>query len=332
MTLRAGKLTLTGLLLLASACATEAPTPLPPPPPPPPAPVMILPPPPPVYPSILPSGPVAGSAENAQLERLAEHYLTFAQTAVRASESSSLASEATIANSVDRLAALVNSDLIDGARAYAVLQAARSPEFIAGVDAWGKSRGRDGFIAAITANPTWVRDIPGYDAGVRRASASLAASSRQVDAAAEVVRQASYTLQRERWTQRPANKQARLAAVRANWQQAYVATGLVLPNADPSQADRQVRDELMAAAALYIVRADAETLRMSGQGSGQFCTRSAYLNTQQCLAASRFPYELTFCIAAHQVRETMRCVSDATVLQQSVAPVSTAANPVPGTP
>jgi hypothetical protein len=256
------------------------------------------------------------------LETLAEHYVAFSQAAIGAAAPAAMTSEATIANSVDRLAALVNPDLVDGARAFTVLQAARSPEFIAGVDAWGKSRGRAGFIEAITTNPTWVRDIPGYDAAVRRASGSLAASGRQIDTAAEVVRQASYTLQRQSWTQRPANKQARMAAVQASWLRAYMPTGLILPDANPAEADKMIRDELMAAAALYVVHADASALAMSGRGSGQFCVRSAYLNTQQCLAASRFPYELTFCIAAHQIRETMRCVTDATVLPQ----------PVPATP
>jgi hypothetical protein len=252
------------------------------------------------------------------MERLAEQFLSYEQVALRAAETSAMTSEATIAASVDRLAALVNPDLIDGARAFAVLQAARSAEFSAGVDAYGRGLGREGFIAAVTANPGIVRQIPGYDAAVRRASAGIASTSGRIDTAAEVIRQASYTLQRQSWTRRPINKNARLTAVMANWQQVYVPTGMSIPDTDPSKAERIVRDELMAAAALYVVRADAAAVSLAGRGSGQFCARSAYLNTQQCLAAARFPYELTFCIAAHQLRETTRCVSAATVNAQLI--------------
>jgi hypothetical protein len=329
MTQAKSRLPLFGMLAVISACApTPAPMPDPGPPvaPPPvvvPVPPPAPPPPPPPPPSILPDGPVAATPESVTLERLAEQFLSYEMVAVRAAQTANMTSEATIAASVDGLAALVNPDLIDGARAFAVLQAARSPEFTAGVDAYGRYYGRDGFIAAVTANPAIVHQIPGYEAALRRASAGLASTSRRIDAAAEVIRQASYTLQRQSWSQRPINKNARLTAVTANWQRVYVPTGMSIPDTDPAQADKIVRDELIAAAALFVVRADTAALSLSGRGSGQFCARSAYLNTQQCLAASRFPYELTFCIAAHQLREATRCVTAATVdAQRTLPPVT----------
>lgn len=209
-----------------AACATPAPPPppLPPPPlPPPPPPVVVLP---PVIPQGLPPGP-----EQARLEGLADRFLSFAAETVRAALPSSLTNAGQVIDSVDRSVTYLGPELAEGARATAVLAASVSPEFRAGIDRIGTPMGRDAFIARLKADPSFAATIPGADSARRQADGVLTAAFRQIEMSASTLHRQSYDLQRQRWTQVPVDKQARLAAVAARWGQPWTAEGRSVPAA-----------------------------------------------------------------------------------------------------
>jgi hypothetical protein len=43
---------------------------------------------------------------------------------------------------------------------------------------------------------------------------------------------------------------------------------------------------------------------------GRMCMNRVQLNVRQCLAASRHPFEHSFCLSQHSFGETHKCVSE----------------------
>jgi hypothetical protein len=264
-----------------------------------------------ILPPVIPAD-VPPSADTQLLEGLADRFLSFAIETERAATPAAYASAPLIVDSVDRSATLIGPDLIDGARAAAIIAAAASPEFQAGIDTIGRPMGRDAFIARIKAEPGFVLTIPGVDAARARAGGVTGSAFGRIEASAAVLHQASYDIQRQRWTQTPVDKQARLSAIAARWQQPWPLQGLKVAEAPAAATPASVGDGLLSAAALLAVRDDAGAVATLNRGSGRSCAVRAYLNLRQCIAAGRFPYEQTFCLAVHSYREQNGCLKDAT--------------------
>lgn len=314
------------------SCATPPappppPVPVPEPVPPPPLPPPPPPPPPPVIPTGIPPGP-----EQARLDSLADRFLSFAAETTRGALPASIANAPSIINSVDRSVTYLGPDLVDGARAAAIVAAASTPEFIAGIDQIGTPMGRDAFIARLVAEPAFAATIPGALEAATRAGGVLAGAFTQIETAAAYLHRQSYDMQRQRWTQTPVDKQARLTAVAARWLQPWSAEGRLVADATIATPPVPVDTQLLAAAALLVVRDDAGAITQMAPGSGSTCARRTYLNLRQCLAAGRFPYEQTFCLSVHAYKETLTCLQEATNKTPFPVPGAVAVSPPPPPP
>lgn len=286
--------------IVLGSCATDSA-------PPPPAP---LPPPPPVAPpSFIPTNaPMSEYVRS--LYNSAGLLPQFAEEAKRAAEPISYASAAAIAASVDKSPLLARTETIDGAKAYAIIAAAQSQEFRDGIKQIGEPMTKAGFINALISNPAFVRTIPGYENAKSLASSAITNNTSMISRAAATLHQAAYDLQRQNWAKTIVPKEPRLAAMATSWE-----TPIAITNFDPSNvstngaATQEINDRIMAAAALYIIRADQAMSDMMQLGSGRSCAYRAYLNTRMCMAATRFPFEHSFCISQHAQDEFKQCVS-----------------------
>jgi hypothetical protein len=234
----------------------------------------------------------------------------FAEEARRAALGESIANAAQIANSIDRAPLLARSETIDGAKAYALLAASMSAEFRAGITEIGTPLGRDTFIANLVSNPSFVKSIPGYTNAKDLAASGFSAHLQTISQSAVRLNQASYDLQRQTWTRTAVAKEPRLSALATSWNTPLSSANFDATNLVTSgNTGQAINDRVMAAAALYIIRADQEMTEMLQLGSGRSCAFRAYLNVRQCMSASKFPFEHTFCLSKHAQEEVKVCMT-----------------------
>ncbi|MEK7661583.1 MAG: hypothetical protein AAB680_06045 [Pseudomonadota bacterium] len=317
------KLSLAGLVLVAS-CATEAPQPAPPPPPPPPP--VVKAPPPPFIPNNAPASEHVRSLYN-----MAGLFPAFAEEARRAALNENIINATQIANSIDRAPLLARSETIDGAKAYSILAASMSAEFRAGITEIGTPMGREAFIARLISDPSFVKTIPGYGNAKELGAAAFSSRLQIITQSAVSLNQASYDLQRQAWTRTAVAKEPRLTALATSWNTPLQVTNFDGTNiATNGNSAQVINDRVMAAAALYIIRADQEMIEMLQLGSGRSCAFRAYLNVRQCMSASKFPYEHTFCLSKHAQEEVKVCMtSEVGYPPPPPPPIVHAAAPIP---
>ena len=275
-------------------------------------------------PSVIPANKPE-TPSSTSLVNIAGYLPKFANAATNSATSPNLSTAVNIGNSIDNAPLLGRTETIDGAKAYAILAAANSQAFRNGIEQIGASYGRDGMIAKITANPSMVRSIPDYSEAKTYAGAAVGEQFAKIDSASAIVKKAAYDLQLTSWAKVPQDKQIHLNKMASNWEVplaqsdfdpktiSYNPTQTANAAGDVVTATpiAEVNDDIMAAAALRILRADREVLSTMKIGSGQSCAYRAYLNSRMCMAATKFPFEHAFCISEHGQNEMKNCFAEA---------------------
>lgn len=259
-----------------------------------------------------PTGNLAASS-SVELYELAGQFSALISESRRAAETSNLASARAIAQSVDRSPRLTRSSTIDGAKAYAVLAAMRSNEFRNNVNQMANEMGHDAFRAKLSADPASIRQVRGYSEARSLASGALADAYGVINESSAIIRQASYDLQLQQWSKVEQAKQPRLEAVAVSWN-APISHGS-FQNASfaiSARANEPVNDKIFVAAALSAINDNTGAINALGRDSGKFCANRAYLNLRQCLAATRYAYEHTFCLSRHAYSDFSDCAQSAT--------------------
>lgn len=274
-------------------------------------------------PATAPAAPVAPPPRHTNMNELASHYLAFHDEAIRAALPISLSSHVQIDVSVDKSAAFMNPDTIDGAKAFAVLAASRSPTFRASIEGAITFVGREAFIEKIKADPASLKTMAGYDNALALSRSTISAAFARVSLSAAKIKQASYDIQRvERWANTPLDKQVRLNAIAVSSRQdftprpindnVYVETPI---------GDQSIHEKYVYAAALMIAGSQRDAMATLNIGDSRSCTFRAYLNLRQCVAATRYAWEHTFCHSEHGIREMQSCASSAVGAPAVSAPV-----------
>jgi hypothetical protein len=259
------------------------------------------------------------------LINIAGYLPQFTSEAENAASKTGLSNAINIGNSIDRVPLLGRTETIDGAKAYAILAASQSQAFRNGIEQIGASYGRDGMIAKIIANPAMVRSIPGYSEAKTYAGTATGEQFAKIDTAAATVKKAAYDLQLQSWAKVAQDKQIHLTKMASNWnlplQQSnfdpksisYTPVQLADTGTETNSGASiaNVNDDVIAAAALHILRADSETLTTMKIGSGSSCAYRAYLNSRMCMSATKYPFEHAFCISEHGQEEVKDCFAEA---------------------
>jgi len=257
--------------------------------------------------------PAVPPPRHTNMNELASHYLSFHDEAVRAALSQSLSSHVQIDVSVDKSAAFMNPDTIDGAKAFAVLAASRSATFRASIEGAITFVGREAFIAKIMADPASIKTMAGYDNALAISNATMSAAFARVTLSAAKIKQASYDIQRnERWANTPLDKQVRLNAIALSSQSDFTPRPIAdSVYVDGPAGDLSIKEKYVYAAALMIAGSQRDAMAVLNIGDSRSCTFRAYLNLRQCIAATRYAWEHTFCLSDHGIKEMQSCSSAA---------------------
>lgn len=250
---------------------------------------------------------------NIEIYKLAGNFAEFISETSRAASNDGLSSAAKIDESVARSTTLTRASTIDGAKAYAVIAALRSSEFTGNIKSIANFGGKDALIAKLKSDPTSVRNIEGYLSARNFSSMALGSAYTSISKASAKINQAAYDLQLVKWSKIESPKEPRLNAVAQNWTKDVSFK----PVSDYSfsyanGSNEPVNDKILVAAALVALGEGNEAINFLTPNSGKSCATRAYLNLRMCLAATRYPYEHTFCLAKHSYEEFNSCARSAT--------------------
>ena len=257
--------------------------------------------------------PVAPPPRHTNMNELAAHYLAFHDEAIRAALPQSLASHVQIDVSVDKSAVFMNPDTIDGAKAFAVLAASRSATFRASIEGAITFVGREAFIEKIKADPASLKTMAGYDNAMALSKSTISAAFARVSLSAAKIKQASYDIQRvERWANTPLDKQVRLNAILASSRLDFTPRPInENVYVEAPIGDLSINEKYVYAAALMIAGSQRDAIATLNIGDSRSCTFRAYLNIRQCIAATRYAWEHTFCLSDHGIKEMQSCATGA---------------------
>ena len=222
-----------------------------------------------------------------------------------------------------------------GLVAYAAILALQSPEFVEGVRRYAVDRQvREQLAANLKADPRWVLNLPGADAGAAMIMGTLREEFNTLGDAADSVENDAYNIQQS-WDPRRSwavahvrDRQARLDEAKARSRQrmpnsaadaarlAAAATGGRSLNTNsgarlrppyPPAVERALALAALAALGEAGENARAATDAMSENPEGEACLSLSKLMLFQCLAASRPSYEDMFCLGRHVIRDLETC-------------------------
>ena len=222
--------------------------------------------------------------------------------------------------------------VITTAGAYAAIVALQDPDFVAGVRGFASHAStRDAMVRYILADPNYVMTLPGHDSAAGLIVATLNGQGARLQAAGELVQQASLDIQlKAAWSKKAAPNQAgtleevkHLSAttldppedVKARLTQA--STGAAPLGLAGGMAAQQPYSQTvargMAIAALAILgKAGDQDMPyvmalLVNDGDG-FCFNMSKLNLYQCLSVARPHYENMYCLGLHAMADTGKCV------------------------
>lgn len=244
------------------------------------------------------------------LNNMSKIYTAFGEETARASDINNYSSASSIASSVINSPNFTRVEMVDSAKAIAILAAIKSPSFRQGIDNIINFTGKDTIIAQLENNPALVKSIQGYDEAEGYASSATSQVFDKIENSAATLHQASYSMQKEAWSQAEQEKQPILDKIKETWEN-YSDIAAVSYTPAPSSSNIQINDKIMAAAALYLLNDNEGMMRMLDIGSGKSCTFTAYLNLRMCIAASKYPYEHSFCLSQHAYSEPNNCAKEA---------------------
>ncbi len=280
------------------------------------------------------------------LERVAANYIRYRED-VAAIETTPFDSADVTRQAHRRLGAHDSDALSAGWVAYAALVAADTPAFadalkteMAKKARRGKLGGRDALLSNLAQNPSYARSLPGADQAIEAVLAMTAQDGARITALGRAFKSQAYAMQKTRWgKQRIASSQDRLKEA-ASYQAgrgapdapvfAHSESGGVIAPALASADGEWAPDWGEQAPAGHMGEANAEVIMdrvlnlAARYSSGALnakvvsvyarndksnrCLTMAKLTLDQCIAATRTPYEEAFCLGEHALIDVADCV------------------------
>jgi hypothetical protein len=236
-----------------------------------------------------------------------------------------------------------------GIVAYGAAYAATNDQFVAEVRKAAEYFGRDAFIAKLRREYSYARVLPGGEEAAQLAARAVLADAAKIQTEGDDFKQAAYDWQALAWgTLSTRDSVARNAALRAlvppppvpemTLKLSPLPEALTTPTttearfaslattsriasstnrseivlAEPIRAWSPV-DRMVSLAALMAIGApidkQADTEALMRDPRLVSCVNSARLNMQMCNAATRQPYERSFCLAEHPLGEVAKCMA-----------------------
>ena len=238
------------------------------------------------------------------------------------------------------------ASLARGWMAYAALVAADTPEFVDGLRSRLRKSKREKVLTALSTEPRYASSIPGAQAAMQSVLASASRDSARIASLGEKFRQRAYDLQKSDWATRPAaGQQERIAQARAqakarqaqaaplnvaasrgvispllasaghSWSAAWAEAELDAPAAYAMSGPRAqpMMDQILSLAVRYSLGATEGqyseiAAALTKNDRGKQCFNWARLHLDQCIAATRAPYEEAYCIGRHALDDVSECV------------------------
>ncbi|MEO0983534.1 MAG: hypothetical protein AAFX03_12880 [Pseudomonadota bacterium] len=201
-------------------------------------------------------------------------------------------------------------------------------------------KGRDALLAELGENPRFARKLDGADAAIDRVLKTTVADGARIVTLGEAFKQQAYAMQKTRWGKvklSPAQK--RLSEAQAFAQsRPYPAApdipkreggkGVIAPaltslsgewspdwgaREAPNDADSTsdaVMDRILNLAVRYSIDAlNPKIIEVYSQNrKSDQCLSMATLTLNQCIAATRTPYEEAFCLGEHALNDVAGCI------------------------
>ncbi|MEM8935363.1 MAG: hypothetical protein AAGC77_03040 [Pseudomonadota bacterium] len=281
------------------------------------------------------------------LERAAANYIRFRED-VAAIEAMAFDSAEVTREAHRRLGAHNAGEISSGWVAYAALVASDTPEFAASIKKEIKKRrrgknpgGQAGLMMNLALDPSYARKLNGAETAIASVLAMTAQDAARVTALGEAFKSQAYAMQKTSWGKaRVANGQKRLAEVDTFRRSRGAAEapafarpakgGVVAPSlasanefwaadwgeqtsaSDMSESNAQaVIDRVLNLAARYSTDAmNSKLVEVYARNDkSNRCLSMAKLTLDQCIAATRTPYEEAFCLGEHALNDVASCVS-----------------------
>ncbi len=236
-----------------------------------------------------------------------------------------------------------------GVVAYGATWAATQDEFVNEVRKLEARMGRDALITRLRSEIPFARSLPGGEQAAQLAARAILADAAKIQEEGDAFKQAAYDWQKYAWAKvSTADSKVRNAALRtlvppvpateAAITLSTLPEAVVSPQATQARAtsiQRSVRlssqaarndvpladairawspiDRMVSLAALSAIggpvdrREDTEALMRDPRLVS--CVNSSRLNMQMCNAATKQPYERSFCLAEHPLGEIAKCMA-----------------------
>lgn len=281
------------------------------------------------------------------LDLRAADYVRFRED-VAAIEATPFDNAAVTRDAHKRFSAHDSDNLSAGWVAYAALVAADSPAFAEALKDEVNSnkrdknglKGRDAFLARLSADPSYPRKMKGADEAIARVLSMTAQDVTRFSTLGESFKSQAYAMQRTAWgkariagsaerlTEADAFARTRPAAAAPSFQPAtskgVTAPALAsasdawaadwgargAPGANSHANAQIIMDRVLNLAARYAtgtVNDKMVEIYAKNDRSDQ-CLSMAALTLRQCIAATRAPYEEAFCIGEHALNDVAECV------------------------
>lgn len=285
--------------------------------------------------------------KDTSLERQAANYIQFRED-VAAIEAAPFNSADVTRDAHRRLAAHDADALSSGWVAYAALVAADTPGFAEALQKELKKKpnrrkkalgGRDGLMSNLAQNPRYASKLDGADEAIKAVLAMTVQDGERINTLGESFKEQAYAMQKTSWgKKRLPSSQARLKEAAAYGEKrnalatptlARLEDGVGAPSlasassswgADwgagagsgrMTEANAQViMDRVLNLAARYSAGAlnDKVVEVYARNDKSNRCLSMAKLTLDQCIAATRTPYEEAFCLGEHGLKDISTCV------------------------
>lgn len=223
--------------------------------------------------------------------------------------------------------------------AYAAMVAADSPAFAKAIQKQVKEKGAEAFAAELEASPGIVRNLPGADQAISAIMTFAASDAGKIRGAGDAYIAQAYDIQKVAWARKTIAEdgmarvdEALTFAARRDWpnyagrEVVRTRAGTLRPNlvsyaswsndwADKASADPSARPGTIVSKALVLGAhyamntANQEHMAaFATSKKSERCFTSAKMNLDQCIAATRTPYEEAFCLGQHALNDMSSCV------------------------
>jgi hypothetical protein len=236
-----------------------------------------------------------------------------------------------------------------GVVAYGAAWAATQDEFVSEVRKLEARMGRDALITKLRSEIAFARSLPGGEQAAQLAARAILADAAKIQEEGDAFKQAAYDWQKYAWAKvSTADSKTRNAALRTLVAPVPASEAAItlsaLPEANVTSQSTQARatsiqrsvrlsnqtarnsvplaepirawspiDRMVSLAALSAIggpidrKEDTEALMRDPRLVS--CVNSSRLNMQMCNAATKQPYERSFCLAEHPLGEIAKCMA-----------------------